>query len=71
MSDPEKNNGWASPSVMLGILGMLAGAGGSYMAFDGRLSRVEVRVEEKALASDARLNRMESKIDKLIEVAGQ
>lgn len=79
MSESGKNEGgWATPSVLLGVLGMLSGIGGSYMSFNSRLSSVEVRVEEKALASDARLVRIEAsqaemsgKIDRLIERAGQ
>ena len=57
---------------------MLTGIGGSYMSFNSRLSSVEVRVEEKAIASDARLARIEAsqaamsgKIDRLIEGAGR
>lgn len=62
MNEPKKNE-WLGPSAIIGIVGLIVGTGGSYMAFDGRLSKVE---EAKA-HSEERLNRIEDKIDWLIQ----
>ncbi len=56
---PQKND-WTSPPVLLAILGMILGIGGSYAAFDSRITALEVRGERLAV--------IEAKLDRLIEV---
>jgi hypothetical protein len=61
MSEPTPpRSDWTSPPVILGMLGMALGIGGSYAAFDSRITRVETRVE--------RLATIESKLDQLLIV---
>lgn len=62
MNEPKKNE-WLGPSAIIGLVGLVVGAGGSYMAFDGRLSKVE----ESQAHSGARTERIENKIDWLIQ----
>lgn len=62
MSEPNGNN-WMSPGLLLGIVGMLGSVGGAWAMFEGRISRVEQSYQ----FSDSRLNRIESKLDRLIE----
>lgn len=52
-----------SPGLLLGIVGMLGSVGGAWAMFEGRISRVEQSYQ----FSDSRLNRIESKLDRLIE----
>lgn len=59
MSDPPKRNEWLSPTTLFGFLGMLGAVFSAYVSLDGRVNRLEERT--------ARLDRMESKIDALIE----
>ncbi len=55
---PPKND-WFSPGTILAALAMLLGIGGSYAAFDSRITRVETRSERLAV--------IEAKLDRLIE----
>ena len=58
---PQKNDSsWTSPPVLLAILGMILGIGGSYAAFDSRITALEVRGERLAV--------IEAKLDRLIDV---
>jgi len=62
MSEPSGNN-WMSPGLLLGIVGMLGSVGGAWAMFEGRISKVEQSYQ----FSDSRLNRIELKLDRLIE----
>ncbi len=52
-----------SPGLILGIVGMLGSVHGAWAMFEGRISRIEQSYQD----SDARLNRIELKLDRLIE----
>lgn len=56
---PPQKSDWLSPSTVLSALGMIIGIGGSYAAFDSRITRVETRSERLAV--------IEAKLDRLIE----
>ena len=62
MSEPNGNN-WMSPGLLLGIVGMLGSVGGAWAMLEGRISKVEQSYQ----FSDSRLNRIELKLDRLIE----
>lgn len=62
MTVPTRNE-WSTPSVLIAAFGLLAGAGGSYIAFDGRLSAVEARTEFNTKTVDS----INAKLDRLIE----
>ncbi len=52
-----------SPGLLLGIVGMLGSVGGACAMLEGRISKVEQSYQ----FSDSRLNRIELKLDRLIE----
>jgi hypothetical protein len=61
---------WLTPQMALGCLGMLGAIAGAWMSFDNRISRVEGGYEttkQQYDSTSARLNRIEDKLDRLIE----
>lgn len=52
-----------SPGLLLGIVGMLGSINGAWAMFEGRISKVEQSYQ----FSDSRLNRIELKLDRLLE----
>lgn len=65
MSEGPKND-WFSPQTVLGVLGMAGAVITAYIALDSRLTRVEAKTEY----GDARLGRIEQKLDELIQRGG-
>ena len=62
MSDGPENK-WLAPSNLIGMIGMLGAIGGAWMSFDSRITRVE----ERAQANSDRFDRIDAKLDRLIE----
>lgn len=63
MSDGNK---WITPSTLMGAIGMLGAVGAAWMTLDGRITKVEAKTE----SAEARLERIENKLDRLIERGG-
>ena len=59
MNGPAHGNRWVTLGSLFGVLGMLGAFFVWWMSFDSRLARVETEVQ--------RLDRMENKLDRLIE----
>jgi hypothetical protein len=54
---------WLSPGAVLGAIGMLAAIGGAWMMFESRITAVE----QQSQFTTTRLDRIETKLDRLIE----
>lgn len=73
MTESVKNE-WLSPPIILSVVGMLAAFGSFWMSFDGRVTKSELSIlsishelTEHKVDEAARLERIEAKIDRLVE----
>ena len=57
------NNRWLTPGNLFGALGMLGAIVAAWMSFESRIGRVEQSVSY----SESRLERIEQKLDRVIE----
>jgi len=64
MASPgDSPNRWLTPGVLFGVLGMIASIGAAWVTFESRIAR-----GEEAIASlSKRFERVEDKLDRLIE----